>query len=1115
MVFQSWKPWFQMVFIELKTWDYVLLAAYSLLTLVLLAHFRRDFKLNRNRLILFIVLLVTPVLTNHFLVLNFTGPGLLPPTEAPIRPAQAFTPLLGALPIFIAGTWLGAGPAMLVGLVGGILRVDTTISGIVEPFRFAFFGFLVGFLLRQDYRGTLPHLGRQPLVAGIVASLLSTPPLLSAYAHLVDSGPAGLDYALKLMEANYGPALLESLAAAIPLQAIYFFFPNAHPVHIAHRPPPYGRNLSRRLVVLFVILMTTMTIALVYAVGSTTIDLAQEQAINEITRDANTAVEWIPYFIQTGQGLLREFANDERFWHSDPTAMEDLLSNKLRAGAFFDQLLLFDPDGQLIAIYPPPPTGDPQLTSEEEALLQHVVRDGAPQTSPAHRSNQDRVMISFLEPVNTSEGESDGVRFSALVGRTHLDTNPIIARILGNMQWASGQGEGFLVDSAELIIAHSNPNLVLTSWRVDANRALINTLPRGQVYESNDPINNERLLVYHLKAEGHPWAVVIELPYKVVLEQAWRTATPLLNLQIMFGLVIIGLIALITSRLTHPLGQLAAAADRIAEGELAQPVRVTGEDEVGRVGIAFEGMRVRLKGRLDDLSLLLAVGQAVSGTLELSAGMPYILEGALRATGAQIARVVLLSTEGEPQTAISRGEHYEGVKALDQALATAIKSHSQPLIIENLARAKNLVDQRVLDGPVKAVVALPMRTKGQLSGMIWVGYHTVRHLGDLETDALSTLTSQAAMLTQNAHLFQSAESGRRRLAAILHSTTDAVIVTDREDRILLVNPAAEHAFGVTADAVTGQAVDQTGLPATLLRALTESQAPGKALTEEIPLSGGRTLYANVSMILGPDGEKIGRVAVMRDITRLKELDEMKSEFLSTVSHDLRSPLMFMRGYANMLLTMSQLDDKQQEYVKKILYGVAQINDLVSDLLDLGRIETGVGLERKPCHLGVILTEAVDSMRAQAITKQITLQVEPIEDPPVVTGDASLLRQAVSNLVDNAIKYTPGGGIVTIGLSVRDNGRGSRAVIRVADTGIGIAAEDQARLFEKFHRVKRRDTSDVSGTGLGLAIVKSIVERHAGKVWVDSEMHEGSTFYISLPLGGDPAGRGLDQESNER
>jgi PAS domain S-box-containing protein len=669
------------------------------------------------------------------------------------------------------------------------------------------------------------------------------------------------------------------------------------------------------------------------------------------------------------------------------------------------------------------------------------------------------------------------------------------------MQWASGQGEGFLIDGDGLIVAHSDPDLVLTQWHIDENSTVVDALPRGTVYESNDPKTNERLLVYYLQAEGHDWAVVIRLPYEVVIEQAWQTARPLLHLQILFGFIVVGAIALITTKLTRPLKQLADAADRIAEGELAQPVRVTSEDEVGRVGAAFEGMRVRLKGRIEDLSLLLAVSRAVSATLELSAGMPYILEGALRATGAQVARIVLLPSDGEPQRAISRGEPLEGVETLDRALATAIKSSTHPLIIENLSRARNLADPETLNGPIKAVVALPMRIKDQLSAAIWVGYDQVQSRGDLETDVLDVLSSQAAILVENANLFQAAESGRRRLAAILHSTTDAVIVTDREGHILLINPAAERAFGLTAESVTGQAVEKVDLAPALVKTFKEPSPPGQAQTEELSLSGGRTLYASVSTISGPDGEQVGRVAVMRDITRLKELDEMKSEFLATVSHDLRAPLMFMRGYANMLLTMSELDDKQREYVKKIMYGVAQINELVSNLLDLGRIETGVGLEHKPCHLGVVLMEAVDSMRAQAVNKEITLQMEPIENPPIITGDAALLRQAITNLVDNAIKYTPSGGVVTVGLSLREDKAGTRVIIRVADTGIGIAPEDHVRLFEKFHRVKRSDTSEISGTGLGLAIVKSIIERHAGKVWVDSALHEGSTFYIGLPLNG--------------
>jgi two-component system phosphate regulon sensor histidine kinase PhoR len=352
------------------------------------------------------------------------------------------------------------------------------------------------------------------------------------------------------------------------------------------------------------------------------------------------------------------------------------------------------------------------------------------------------------------------------------------------------------------------------------------------------------------------------------------------------------------------------------------------------------------------------------------------------------------------------------------------------------------------------------------------------------------------VLVENARLFQAAEGGRRRLAAILTSTGDAVLVTDRDDRVLLVNPAAEQAFDVAADVLVGQRVDQAGLAPALARVFTEPLSSSEGLTEEVPLPDGRTLYASVSTIVSAGGDPSGRVAVMRDITHFKELDELKSDFVATVSHDLRAPLTFMRGYATMLPMVGQLSDKQQDYLQKILRGVGQMTELIDDLLDLGRIEAGVGLERKPCHLGAILVEAVDGMRAQSAAKGLTLRLEQTEGGALVAGDAALLRQVVTNLVDNAVKYTPSGGTVTVGLWVRNG----QAVIRVADTGIGIAPDDQVRLFEKFYRVKRRDTVGIRGTGLGLAIVKSIVERHGGRVWVDSELGRGSKFYIVLPLG---------------
>ena len=135
------------------------------------------------------------------------------------------------------------------------------------------------------------------------------------------------------------------------------------------------------------------------------------------------------------------------------------------------------------------------------------------------------------------------------------------------------------------------------------------------------------------------------------------------------------------------------------------------------------------------------------------------------------------------------------------------------------------------------------------------------------------------------------------------------------------------------------------------------------------------------------------------------------------------------------------------------------------------------------------------MQARATAKGLTLRLEPADGMAVVSGDATLLRQVVANLVDNAIKYTPSGGIVKVGLSIRD----TEAVIRVVDTGIGISPDDQVRLFEKFYRIKRRDTVDIPGTGLGLAIVKSIVGRHDGRGWVESRLNKGSAFYVSLPL----------------
>jgi signal transduction histidine kinase len=241
--------------------------------------------------------------------------------------------------------------------------------------------------------------------------------------------------------------------------------------------------------------------------------------------------------------------------------------------------------------------------------------------------------------------------------------------------------------------------------------------------------------------------------------------------------------------------------------------------------------------------------------------------------------------------------------------------------------------------------------------------------------------------------------------------------------------------------------------------------------------------------------------VLGDITHYKKLDKLKSDFVSTVSHDLRAPLTLMRGYGTMLTMVGELTDKQQEFVRKILGSVDHMAHLVDNLLDLGRIEAGIGLNLESVHIDEVIGEVVDSFRPHAANKQIVLEADLPDGLTPIEADPTLLRQAIANLVDNALKYTPQGGRV----SVRARQHDGRQVVSVQDSGLGIAPADQVRLFEKFFRARRKEALREKGSGLGLAIVKSIAEQHGGRVSVESRLGVGSTFTLDLPVKAEPVG----------
>ncbi len=1086
----SWEfPHFDRIFLRVE--GYILLGLCLLLVLSLFYLRRRDFRSLRGRALgQYALLLLLTILFNNVLWLRFSTSRVLPRPGIPAPPPVPSFPLLGMGPVFVIAALFGAGPALVGGALAGLVRGGMHDMGLFAPVELALVGATLGFLLHQAYRGREWQAMRQPIGAATAGALgYWVLHWVGTFATTPGNSLSAFDFTRSFLFASAAAIALDLVIGGLLTQALYGLIPSLKPRSSPHITPPHLRSMNRRLLAALVPLTLLMILSMFYAVTTAAINEATRQVINSMSRGGNQAAQMIPYFFNTGQELLDRFARTEQLTDPDPAVRQQTLSTGLQVGIygpFFNQFLITDRDGRVTDVYP---TQDlpPTILPQETQLLSRTLQFGAPQHSSVFAA-QDQHLLSFIVPIRR-----DGVTQAALIGRTLLNTNPTVNQILAALQEL--EEVGFIIDEQSRVVFHPDPAMLLTEWELNPRcNQVISTPPPGQACKDLAPLGTQRLVYHRPVAAMTGWTVVVTHPYEDVLDRATRISGPLLLILLIVTIVLAIVVPGVTSRLTRPLQALATAAHNIAAGELDAQVVVTGDDEVGRLGNAFERMRLSLKDRLDDLSLLLRVSQAVSSSLDISQGLPIILDGALQTTNAHGARLILLNERGTPRTVVSH-DGDNRITPLDRALAQLVRE-GRPVLIENTARSRSLIEPQLIDADTRALIAVPMRSKAHLVGVLWLSYQSPHVFATTEVDFLSTLASQAAVAVENARLFQAAEGGRRRLAAILESTNDLIIVTDHKNRVLLLNPAAADVFGVDARTVSGKPITQAIQEETVVRLLTVPMDGGVPLTAEVPLPDGRTFSASASAIFSGDGKTIGRVAVLRDITYLKELDDLKSEFVSTVSHDLRAPLTFMRGYATMIPMVGEVTPKQKLYVDKIMAGIEQMTELIEDLLDLGRIEAGVGLVREPCRLDEIIMSLVDSMRPQAKAHGVTLRLDRTEDVTLVVGDAALLRRIVSNLVDNAIKYTPSGGKVSVGWETR----GDRVLMWVSDTGIGIAKKDQVRLFEKFSRIKRRETINIKGSGLGLAIVKSIVERHNGRVWVESELHKGSTFFVELPTG---------------
>jgi PAS domain S-box-containing protein len=343
---------------------------------------------------------------------------------------------------------------------------------------------------------------------------------------------------------------------------------------------------------------------------------------------------------------------------------------------------------------------------------------------------------------------------------------------------------------------------------------------------------------------------------------------------------------------------------------------------------------------------------------------------------------------------------------------------------------------------------------------------------------------------------------KKQTESVIRSIAEGLVVLDAQGKVIMMNPAAEKLLGISRKDMAGKQLSEN-LKEEELVSLVKG-APERE-DQEIELISKddetkKVLRASSAVIESENGQTIGMVSVLTDITKQKELDRLKSSFVSNVSHELRTPIVAMEKSLSLLLseTTGEISETQEQFLSIADRNLKRLARLINDLLDLSKLEAGkLEIRREPCSIDKILNESIEALDNWAKTKSISIERRFQEGLPEVNIDPDRIIQVLTNLVGNAIKFTPNNGRVKVEAALS---RGNNEIIvTVEDTGIGITKEHLTKIFDKFYQVGERVSTDIMGTGIGLSIAKEIVELHGGRIWAESEQGEGAKFIFTLPL----------------
>jgi PAS domain S-box-containing protein len=526
---------------------------------------------------------------------------------------------------------------------------------------------------------------------------------------------------------------------------------------------------------------------------------------------------------------------------------------------------------------------------------------------------------------------------------------------------------------------------------------------------------------------------------------------------------------------------------------------------------------------------LLRITRAMTSRLDLPSLFKLILSSAAELVGCRIGLIVLeqeyLGLEKE-KTAVAKyeiravyGIPPQWLRAFEPLLDVVPLTNAEEddndvqsdLRYRDLQSRVRMIEER-LGMPLGQVVGLPLLYEDELLGVIYL-FRTEYAFTQLDWQFLQGFADQAAIAVRNARLYHQLETERSRLATIIENSAHGIMILNAERRVLVMNQALAALLGRTAE-------DAINRPCHEVLVLSNIQGDDLCQSEELPTfvddsalhaegdlkrPGGGRVAVSVSYkpLHDDEGRLVNIVVNVHDITRFREEEEMKSTFTSIISHELKTPVALIKGYAQTLARPDATWDAEtaRQSLQIIEEEADRLEALINNLLDVSRIQAGgLRLEFEEVDIQSLARKVAEAYRTQTTVHQIELDFpQPL---PFVHGDEERLRQVLTNLVNNAIKYSPNGGVIRVGGWTEDatNGEGEgRVVLFVADQGIGIPPQELDKIFDPYYRVDSTLRRSTTGAGLGLFLSKAIVEAHGGQLWARSEVGKGTTFFVAIPL----------------